>query len=431
MKKEVLSLLCCPETNDALSAERECLFTSSTTYPYINSIPWLLKGPENSFIQWSVKIQNHIQLEKKEIQFLQQSKISLKDLSQKSRLERILTARTENLNVLMKTLTSFLIEVPLELEISSQQISSYFRLIFRDWVWNENQEMITYRKFIESNMNNSHQNICFLGSGASGLSYEIARKYPKKQIISLDHNPFLLSIADKIFKGEEVELNDFSFFPTNIANTSAKYKVKVEKLSSDNHQFLFSSFPDLPFKEKSLDVIIAPWFFDILDTDFKESIRHTLKFLKPEGKFLLFGPSNIHKDKLNQQLCSDEINEFLSSLFDKAEFNLENLEYLKNPIESQNRLEQVCFFSGEGHQDKKDKITFTPKVDCIKYDPLFEQYKAMNQTFFHILKHIESDASIEDVSAILISEFDFSPDKSKDYARVFIQKLKNDLKQST
>lgn len=79
-------------------------------------------------------------------------------------------------------------------------------------------------------------------------------------------------------------------------------------------------------------------------------------------------------------------------------------------------------------EKQTDKYSL-PEVDrTFKYDARFEEYKAVNHTFFHILKHISSDITAEELAPKLVQDFDFKAEESLHYARTFLEKIASDLK---
>ncbi|MFT6631832.1 MAG: ubiquinone/menaquinone biosynthesis C-methylase UbiE [Bacteriovoracaceae bacterium] len=426
MNKSIENLLFCPSSKEKVSLKDGELFSQSTSYPFFNKIPWLFKDPEYHFLQWGTKIESYIKEEEIYIKHLQAMTNLNENKLTRKRMTKIQEAKSKNLKVISKTLEQFRGHQQIALSASTQQIHSYFQLIFRDWSW-DSDENDKYFSFVKEKMPKDAKNVLILGCGAGRLSYDLATNFTATNFISIDHNPFLLLTAQKIFEGEEVKLSDYTNYPKDIESTSKTYKIKREKNNIDNHQFVLGSFPDLPFKEQTYDMIIAPWFFDILDLKYFESVNHALKYLKPNGTFTMFGPNNVHKNYLMDQLTSEEIKEELTPFFDESSMKVETLQYLKNPLSSQNRIEDVMFFSGISPKVKDLALNTPTKPTMIHFDPTFEHHKAINQTFFNILKHIDQDMTLEELGKKLVQEFGFKESEAIYYAKNFIQKISQDM----
>jgi ubiquinone/menaquinone biosynthesis C-methylase UbiE len=426
MNKSIENLLFCPSSKEKISLKDGELFSQSTSYPLFNKIPWLFKDPEYHFLQWGTKIESYIKEEEIYIKHLQAMTNLNENKLTRKRMTKIQEAKSKNLKVISKTLEQFRGHQQIALTASTQQIHSYFQLIFRDWSW-DSEENDKYFAFVKEKMPKDAKNVLILGCGPGRLSYDLATYFTATNFISIDHNPFLLLTAQKIFEGEEVKLSDYTNYPKNIESTSKTYKIKREENNIDNHQFVLGSFPDLPFKDQTFDMIIAPWFFDILDLKYFESVNHALKYLKPNGTFAMFGPNNVHKNYLMDQLTSEEIQEELTPFFDESSMKVETLQYLKNPLSSQNRIEDVMFFSGISPKVKDLALNTPTKPTMIHFDPTFEHHKAINQTFFNILKHIDQDMTLEELGKKLVQEFGFKESEAIYYAKNFIQKISQDM----
>ena len=325
-------------------------------------------------------------------------------------------------------MADFLGHQNLKLTPSKQQIHSYFQLFFRDYCW-DSEEVQVYFNFVKSNITTKTKNVLILGAGPGKLSFDLAKEFPDTNFISFDHNPFLFFKANQIFHGEEVELHDYSQYPKDLESTSKSYKIKEDPLIQKNHQFILGNFPDLPFNNDVFDLIIGPWFFDILENDFKRSVQHGLNFLKEDGQFLLYGPSNTHKDSYEDQLTSEEIIDSLGCLFKTHKAFTKDLIYLHSPLNSQNRIENVLFFKGTILESKdtllsKDDDTLPQN---LSFTPGLERFKAENETFYHILKHVTEDITENELALVIQKEFNFTTDESLFYAKTVIFKIKSEV----
>ncbi|MBT4791610.1 MAG: methyltransferase domain-containing protein, partial [Halobacteriovoraceae bacterium] len=210
--------------------------------------------------------------------------------------------------------------------------------------------------------------------------------------------------------------------------TVKAHKIKFDKLEHNNHQFILGTFPYLPFKQKSFDLIIAPWFFDIIDRDFKTSLKYTLNYLKPAGKLAIYGPANIHAKDIIDQLTAQEITEHLASFCDGIELTTNELTYLQNNMTSQNRLEEIMFLTGTLKNEINLNQSLPAKKESrLRFTPPFENYKAVNETFYHILKHITDDLTSAELAQIMIKEFSFKEDEAQFYAENFINKIQSEI----
>lgn len=426
MTNKLYDLLCCPDTGEELELKEGELYSKERSYPIFNEVPWLYKNPEFYFLEWGTKIESYIKEEETYIYHLQKQINEQENKLTRKRIAAQHEARSNNLKVLSKRLDFFRGHQQIAIAASTQQIHSYFQNIFRDWSW-ETQENQIYFDFVQKEITNETKNVLILGAGAARISHDLASENTNINFYSIDHNPFLLLTAQSLFNGEENKMYDYTPYPKNLSETAQKHKIKIAKHEADNHLFILGRFPELPFKESSFDLIIAPWFFDILDTPFVESIHYTTKYLNDTGKLLIYGPQNVHKNELENQLCFEEIEEGLKEIFEQTHVESKTIEYLHNPITSQNRIEGVMFATCTKARTAAKELMSPTAPSTIYFTPTFEHHKNVNQTFFHIFKHIEDNMEIADLAKKLETEFGFKEDEALYYAQTFITKLQMEI----
>ena len=215
------------------------------------------------------------------------------------------------------------------------------------------------------------------------------------------------------------------FFPKNLASTHHCYTIK-ESIDLDNHQFIFSAFPDLPFAEATFDVIIAPWFYDILEEDLQFSIKKTLKYMKKEASLIQIGPINVHHADIDKQYCLEEMVELYTHHFTHVDYDTKKVHYLNNPIESNSRYENILFLTAEHKQEKEDDKQ--KPIDCtIKLSPALTSYKEMIATKSKFLSLIDKDMSAAELALKIAKQFQLEPLQAEFYAESFIKKLKQEI----
>jgi ubiquinone/menaquinone biosynthesis C-methylase UbiE/uncharacterized protein YbaR (Trm112 family) len=426
MNQELIELLSCPETGEALEFRDGELYSANTSYPVFENIPWLFKNPEHSYLEWATKIEGFIDEESIYIKHLNSLHDLASDKLRKKRYSQLIEAKTKNLNVITETLNVFLGQKHIRLMPSNQQIHSYFQLIFRDWVW-DTTEMKTYIEYINNSIPDfSNKKVLILGAGACALGQTLAHQHKSAQFISTDHNPFLIMMAKKIMNKEKVELYNYSFFPKTLELTNTKYEIQLPSTVENHHQVL-SSFPDLPFKENSFDLIIAPWFLDILELDFNTAHQQCLKYLSAEGHFICIGPSNKHSKDIAEQLTAPEMDNILSSNFINSSYEVKEIQYLENPIESHKRIEQIILFHGENKSSEIQKLKNKDQKKEILLGPELIAFKQKTEIFHRILKLIDKDMDYEQLSKKLVVEFNFTKDEASFYAESFIKQIQNEI----
>lgn len=399
---------------------KELLHSNFQEYNLIEGIPCLYIDQEETLASWSIKINSYIKEEESHIKSLQFKINQTESKNSKKRLNEQLQARVFNLKQLKKILKGFFKEAEAQTIFSSQQIHSYFENIFRDWVWGKEELNAHIDELSKTDLNN--KTILILGAGAGGLSFSLAKEYPDSFFVDIEHNPLLASINESLCQGQRIKLVEYTPYPKDLTSTSQKHELKGETL--ENKMTILATFPDLPFKEHSFDIIIAPWFLDILDIPFENALFCAKDFLKEEGVFLFCGPANIHKKVITEQYCYEEIEDIFKEHFNEVQGLAKSIPYLASPLSSQSRVENVVFFKGIGPKSSELSIKAATQVTDLPYTPEFEQYKTMQIVKAQILSHITRDITVEELALILESKFNLSHQESKPYAQKFLEKIK-------
>ncbi len=427
MNKELFKLLRCPETREELKLSEDELFTDTTSYPIMNSMPLLYPNIEETFLTWSSKISKFIEQEKSFLGYLSTMLKLEQSENRKKRFTKVFTAKEENLKVFENILAPFLGHEAIDLLPSTQQIHSYFNLIFRDWTW-ITEEIEVYTDYCKKHFTQPDLKVLILGSGAGRLSFELAKSSPNSHFYSLDHNPFLSFMAQTITSGNALDLWNIESYPKDIDKTVHKYHIQGQSLKIENHLFTLGTFPHLPFEKEAFDIIICPWFLDILDINFSDALNLVNFYLKPNGSQLFIGPSNIHKDDFYEQFTKEEIQEEYQRSFSHVKSENKTIEYLTNPNASQNRIEDVLFIKADKKKKElsPDHLDLKSK-DILKWDERLQEYKSSNQLISAILSQITKDTNAFEISIIISKEFKIDQEQALYYAKNIITKIKKDL----
>ncbi|MEM7209012.1 MAG: hypothetical protein AAF434_14410 [Pseudomonadota bacterium] len=423
--------LVCPGSGDLLRKSGDGFAAGSVSYPMLDGIPWLFADPENARLEWARKVHSYFE---REALYLKHLQIRMNDsggsLANK-RLSQQHQARSKNLTWMKSTLNEFKKPQDALALPSTQQIYSYFQLFFRDWCWGH-EELTRYVEYCVEHIDAKTESILILGSGAGGLSYHLANHFTSTSVISAEHNPLLALGADKIFRGKSFKLTDYSVYPRDLNHASQTWEIKAEKLSSCNHAQILCEFPNMPFREKAFDVVIAPWFLDVVDFPFGDALDCASRMIGDEGKLLFFGPANVHKSLEHHQLCREEVEAEFTLRFSDCSLQQTSIPYLQSPLDSQQRMESVLFIDAK--QPNQIASALTEKAfprssspQKIRYTPEFERYKIENATFFHILSHVNQDMTYRELADVLEREFGFDPAESERYVELFIKRLELDI----
>lgn len=386
----------------------------------IDGILWAYSDADEKKLEWSQKTASYFQFEENQLKILQ-NKLNNNQFHglTKIRIQTYIKDKSSHLKYMRKILSSF-INTNSNIALTDRQnILTYQDLIFRDWCWSS-KEIETYLDYIKNNLTGKEKNILVLGAGSCGLSYKLAQ-IAKANIIATDINPYLFLTAKNITSNKHTKLYEFTPFAKDLSSTSTKWEIKPQS-KLENHYQVFTDFKDMPFKEKSFDLVIGCWFYDIIDLELETALKHANYFLKNEGQSIFIGPSNFHHKNISSQLTKDEIIATFENFFDFSQSEVKTMEYLENPKSSFKRLEDILFISANAPKIL-EKLEVDSSLSSFEFSNELMQYKQKNEIFYRILKHIDKSMTFDELSKKLEVEFSFSVEESKFYAENFMKKL--------
>ncbi len=303
--------------------------------------------------------------------------------------------------------------------------ADYFDLLLRDWGWQENKDDPPENKdalarvisLIENNDINKASSILVLGSGAGKLSWDIHQYFNSDATIAIDYNPILLLFSKRIIVDQSsFKLADLRAYPQkdkSLAEIVELAPPKAEKELRETWYALGADVWDIPLAPESFDLIVTPWFIDVNGRDVRELIALVDTLLKPGGHWINTGPL-LYMDRVpySVRYNFDEIKSFieLSGLVFSEE-RIDQVCYLKSPLDKRMRQEEVWTFIAKKPQAKKSKAIkgFPPPWFVMTYLPV--ENIQLRDTQSHpvidkIKENIDGKRSINDIAKIIETDFD-------------------------
>ncbi len=261
-------------------------------------------------------------------------------------------------------------------EYSTNSFWNYYDLILRDWCWGwppssnaeemgegtiakssdyestaEDENSIALKNILqimEPALSNGFKpaRILFIGAGAGRLSWDLHCSLKPEMTVAMDFNPLLLSVASHLIKDN----GELHCYERNLKDGKdiSFYQWPLH-CPAGNKQLRDSWFPLLadarfaPFSAQSFDLIVTPWFIDVMRRDCKDFIALMEKLLVPGGQWLNYGPF-LYGDNVpeNLQYTTAELKDFLKlSQFSIVNETFFQVPYLCSPLTSSGRIERV------------------------------------------------------------------------------------------
>ena len=142
----------------------------------------------------------------------------------------------------------------------------YSEHLFRDWVWGE-AELGRTLSLLAPQLTGSIQRLAVLGAGTARLAFDLARHASVGEVVALDLNPLPFLVTDRLLRGEPVDLIEFPLVPRQLEHTAIARRLEPPAVPVDNLRLVWADAVWLPFTDGSLDVVVTPWFIDVVDAD--------------------------------------------------------------------------------------------------------------------------------------------------------------------
>lgn len=226
-----------------------------------------------------------------------------------------------------------------------------YSYIFRDWAWGE-KEVLTYLEIIRNTIKDIHaERILTLGSGACRLPYELHRWLKPTYSLCVDINPFLLYCADRVLKGEKLELMELPVVPVGINAFAPMTQIalagETPSVSPDAFELLVHDLTEWGFRAASFDCIVTPWFIDVSSMRPRDLFSRINRTLTPGGLWINFGPVGFVNNVLKHYYSKEEIKAIVKQCgFEIVSESFGPVPYLQDPNSGHWRIEHAyCFLA--------------------------------------------------------------------------------------
>lgn len=350
------ALLACPRCDLAplgTSDSRLRCTGCGIDFPELGGIPWLFAEPEASLDEWRNRLDFTLQTlahEHKQLvaaavaegigALTRQRLTRLADATKDhaARLERLLAPlRTAPRKGSYESQLAFRTRVPLD-----QGLMTYAYNIHRDWSWGHEENEASFEVVRRGLDGASPRNVLVLGAGAGRLAYDLHMRTASDTTIVLDFNPFLLLLAQRITRGESVELYEFPLAPRTIADVAVCRTLSAEQPCREGLHYVLADAHRPPFVKGGFDTIVTPWLVDILPEPFENLCRRINGLLADNGRWINFGSLSFHIADPTLRYSAEECAEIIGSNgFDSPMLHETAMPYLCSPASRHGRQEQV------------------------------------------------------------------------------------------
>lgn len=233
-------------------------------------------------------------------------------------------------------------------------ITGYNTNIHRDWCWGEAenaQSLAIVSALLSSRGDEPLEKVLVLGCGAGRLAFDIHQSLAPMTTLALDINPLLIAVAHAVSGGETLQLTEFPAAPRSASELAFNNTLTLDARSARPRSGLRYAVADAysaPLREGAFDLVVTPWFIDIVPQSVATTAQRVNTLLRPGGLWLNTGSSayaaNRSGDFANPSECQSQVEatEAVSNNgFTMRESRDDEIDYLCSPHSRQSRRELV------------------------------------------------------------------------------------------
>ena len=449
---ELVELLACPRCDQRLSAHGDAQRCAGCRidFPLVASIPWLFAEPEAALGEWRGRLHYSLQRAAREGDDLRKT-LGRGDLRALTRARLELSARAiedhgRRLGALLAPLAigSHAASVETHLALRTrlpidQGLTTYYPNLHRDWSWGEEENAASLEVVDAALGDAAAGRLLVLGAGSGRLAYDVHRKWTPSVTVALDFNPLLMIVAQRVARGERIELYEFPLAPRTAADVAVLRELAAPEPVSAGFHCVLADAQRPPFARGSFDTVVTPWLVDILPERFEVLCARINTLLAHGGRWLNFGSLSFHvpdaAGRLSVEECAAVIEE---NGFAVPRFAEREIPYLCSPASRHGRRERVVSWRA----DKTDDIKRVPRHEALPDwlvrgadpVPLLEPFRVQavsTQIHAFIMSLIDGRRTLKDIAKVLVDQRLMSEQEAEPAIRSFLMKMYDDSRRGT
>jgi uncharacterized protein YbaR (Trm112 family) len=419
MPTEILQLLKCPSCFGALSDQDKKIScsTCNTVFPVVDGVPWLFDEPGKSMASWRMRFNALLaSIQKEEDQLKHSAKQSdLSELTNK-RLRKVLQGKVEQRKLLTDLMRPLIKEQSGNPElfqgmrirdIAGQSIGGYYTNIHRDWAWPTEENSICLNTVLDLlKTEKNPKNILVLGAGAGRLAWDIHNSLKPEQTVALDINPLMILAARKVCKGRNLKLYEFPIAPRDLDSFAVLQTCSAPAETPDNLHFILADGLNPPVKAGAFDLILTPWFIDIIPTKLRETVLGINQLLAKGGRWVNFGSLAFNHSEAAANFSPEEALDIIKTQgFEIGNVQRKKIPYMQSPHSAHGRIEEIFGFLATKMTDKSIEIVKDRSQPWLKdfslpvpLDKEFQTTKMIYSIYLDVVKLIDGKNSIHDIA---------------------------------
>jgi SAM-dependent methyltransferase len=227
-----------------------------------------------------------------------------------------------------------------------QALTGYYANVHRDWCWGQTENEAAYSAVSRALGRANPGRLLVPGCGAGRLAYDLHVRRRPAVTVAADLNPLMLTVADRMWSGDELSLYEFPLAPRDGASHAVLRRLAAPAPAPPGLWPVVADVTAAPFATHAWDTVVTHWLVDVLDEDFVDFAARVNHWLRPGGRWVNSGSFFVQDPDPAHCHAADELPELLYSAgFEDIELREEVVPYLASPASRQCRMERVVTFS--------------------------------------------------------------------------------------
>jgi len=440
------ALLACPRCDTALTFDSDHYRCDPcrTSFPLIDSIPFLFSEPAYALGEWRARLHfAQQQLERDAQRAGRELEISgLAELT-RQRLELLQTASREQKRLISQLLAPLemaepaaAVETYLALRTrlpTDQGLNTYYQNIHRDWCWGDEENRRSC-ELVSDMLPDSPGKVLVLGAGASRLAYDLHQSSSAELTVAMDFNPMLLILARRIISGSSVELYEFPVAPRTLSDHALRRTLSVDSQLREGLFFVLADALRAPFVAGAFDTVVTPWLVDILPEDFDVFCARINRLVANNGRWINFGSIAFAGPMLTDSYSLEEaLATVAANDFGEPRVREDRIPYMCSPASRHGRQELVVTFAADKQRDVKTPPRYKALPDwLVKGDaPVpnnesFQMQAMSTRVHAFVMGLIDGRRTIRDMAKLMNDQKLMPRDEAEPTIRNFLIKMYDD-----
>ena len=419
-------LLACPRCDKAplqISDDGYRCNACKSRFPSIGRIPWLFAEPDASLGEWRNRLHSELQRLAHETKQLRAELDAGGLLAQtEKRLALHLQAASQHRQALQQILApidaqsmqaSYESHLALRTRLPRDQgLNTYYANAHRDWAWGDAENAASLdelRRALQVSGGEAAGNTLVLGAGTCRLAYDVHMSFAPSLTVAMDFNPLLLLIADKVTRGESLQLHEFPIAPRTGKDVAVLRELAAPSPVREGFSLVLGDVLQAPFRTHSFDTVVTPWLIDIVPEDLPVLASRINRLLKTGGRWVNFGSLAFETAEHARRYGPEETIAIVEQAgFERPHISEETIPYMCSPASRHGRQETVFTFAAMKNADVSPPPRHRALPDwivtgqeAVPLTPSFRTQALSTRIYSYIMTLIDGRRTIEDMAEIL------------------------------